>query len=139
MGGFAAVDYALACPTLFAFVGALSPSIDVPFRHFSLRRPGQWWKFRNIFGPVGSKERSNRNPFLLVQAANPKQIPYIYLTTGFQEPLLQPNRRFVGLLERHGFAYEFHTKPGGHDWSEWNSQIPRCFAALSRFVSQKTN
>jgi putative tributyrin esterase len=134
MGGFAAVDYAFMHPALFIFVGALSPSIDVPFRHFNLRRIGQWWKFRNIFGPTGSQERSDRNPFQLVRTANPKQTPYIYLTAGSEEPLLEPNRRFVAQLHRHGFAYEFHTKPGGHDWGEWNAQIPGCFAALSRFI-----
>ena len=135
MGGFAAVDYALMHPTLFAFAGALSPSIDVPFRRFNVRRIGQWWKFRNIFGPVGSKVRSDRNPFQLVRTVNPKQTPYLYLTAGEHEPLLEPNQRFVALLQRHGFAYEFHTKSGGHDWSEWNAEVPGCFSALSRFLS----
>lgn len=135
MGGFAAVDYALMHPTLFAFAGALSPSIDVPFRRFNIGRIGQWWKFRNIFGPTGSKERSDRNPFELVRTANPKETPYLYLTAGEQEPLLEPNQRFVALLQRHGFAYEFHISPGGHDWGDWNSQVPACFSALSRFIS----
>jgi len=46
------------------------------------------------------------------------------------EPLLIPNRRFAALLKNRSFAYEFHTKPGGHDWGEWNSQIPGCFESL---------
>ena len=139
MGGFAAVEYALSRPELFGFVGALSPSIDVPFRRFNFRRVGQWWKFRNIFGPVGSKERSERDPFQLVRTVNPGQTPYIYLTAGEQEALLEPNRRFVASLQRHGFAYEFHTKPGGHDWGDWNAQIPGCFKALSQHISQSSN
>jgi len=139
MGGFAAMDYALSQPQLFIFAGALSPSIDVPFRSFNVRRIGQWWKFRNIFGPTGSRERSERNPFHLVRTANPKQTPYLYLTAGEQEPLLEPNRRFVALLQRNGFAHEFHTKPGGHDWGEWNAQIPDCFSALSRYISPNPN
>lgn len=139
MGGFAAVDYALLHPELFVFVGALSPSIDVPFRRFNIRRIGQWWKFRNIFGAVGSKERSDRNPFQLVQTSNPKQAPYLYLTAGKQEPLLEPNRRFATLLEHHGFAYEFHTMPGGHDWGEWNAQIPGCFSTLLKYISPSPN
>jgi len=139
MGGFAAVDYAFMHPGLFIFAGALSPSIDVPFRQFNLLRIGQWWKFRTIFDPIGSQERSDRNPFQLVRTANPKQTPYLYLTAGSEEPLLEPNRRFVAQLHRHGFAYEFHSKPGGHDWGEWNSQIPGCFAALSKFIPQGTN
>lgn len=134
MGGFAAVKYALSRSELFCFVGALSPSIDVPFRHFNIRRVGQWWKFRTIFGPSGSKERSARNPSELILHADPEATPYIYLTAGEQEPLLQPNRQFVGRLGRRGFAYEFHTKPGGHDWNEWDAQLAGCFEKLFEIV-----
>jgi putative tributyrin esterase len=130
MGGFAAVDYALVHPDLFAFAAALSPAVDVPFRSFNIRRIGQWWKFRTIFGPAGSKERAARNPFELVQSANPSTTPYLYITAGESEPLLGPVRRFVARLSKRGFAYEFRAKPGGHDWGEWNSQLPGCFASL---------
>lgn len=132
MGGFAAVDYALVHPDLFIFAGALSPSVDVPFRAFNIRRVGQWLKFRRIFGPVGSKGRTARNPFDLVQSANPSATPYLYITAGDQEALLAPISRFVSRLKPRGFAYEFHTKPGDHDWGEWNSQLPGCFASLER-------
>jgi putative tributyrin esterase len=135
MGGFAAVDYAFMHPELFAFAGALSPSIDVPFRRFSIKRIGQWWKFRTIFGPAGSKERSDRNPFALARDANPKMMPFIYLTAGEQEPLLDPNRRFAALLKQRNFAYEFHTNPGGHAWGQWNTQIPGCFESLARTLN----
>jgi S-formylglutathione hydrolase FrmB len=130
MGGFAAVDYALVHPDLYAFTGALSPAIDVPFRRFNIRRIGQWWKFRNIFGPDGSKERAARNPFELVKTANPAATPYLYITAGEGEALNGPIRSFVSRLKQRGFAYEFHARPGGHDWGEWNSQIPGCFASL---------
>lgn len=138
MGGFAAVDYAFMRPELFGFVGALSPSIDVPFRRFNVKRIGQWWKFRTIFGPVGSKDRSDRNPFELVRSANQKMTPFIYLTVGEQEPLLEPNRRFVALLKQRGFEYEFHTLPGGHDWGQWNQQIPGCFESLENALKIET-
>lgn len=134
MGGFAAVKYALSRPELFCFVGALSPSIDVPFRHFNIRRVDQWWKFHTIFGPSGSNERSARDPSKLVLQADPKTTPYIYLTAGEQEPLLQPNRQFAARLRKRGFTYEFHTKPGGHDWSQWDTQLPGCFAKLFEII-----
>jgi putative tributyrin esterase len=134
MGGFAAIEYALSEPQLFDFAGALSPSIDVPFRRYSCRRIGQWWKFRTIFGPFGSQDRSSRDPSKLVWTADPAVTPFIYLTAGEQEPLLVPNRQFVLLLKRRGFAYEFHTKPGGHAWNQWNTQIPDCFASLAQHL-----
>ena len=47
---------------------------------------------------------------------------------------LAPNRRFAALLQSRGFAFEFHTKPGGHDWGEWDSQIPGCFESLHQWI-----
>ena len=135
MGGFAAIKLALSRPELFVFVGAISPSIDILHRRFSIRRTGEWWRIRTIFGPSGSKSRQSRDPFLLVQSANPAVTPYIYLTAGEQEPLLFPNRRFAAHLRERNFAYEFRTKPGGHDWGEWDSQIPGCFDSLFQHIA----
>lgn len=130
MGGLAAIKLALARPDLFAFAGAISPAIDVPSRRFSWRRWSQSMRFRTIFGPTGSETRKSSDPFLLVQAADPAKAPYLYITAGEQEPLLAPIRRFVQILKQRGYAFEFHTKPGGHDWGEWNSQVPGCFESL---------
>jgi putative tributyrin esterase len=130
MGGFGAVWMALRHPEMFAFAGGLSGALDVPERRFSLKRPGQWWQFRQIFGPMGSDERASRDPFVLVKSADAKVTPYLYLTAGQKEPLLDPNRRFAARLKERGFAHEFHVMPGGHDWGEWNAQIPGCFESL---------
>jgi putative tributyrin esterase len=132
MGGFAAVELGLTHPDRFVFAGAISPAIDAAERRFSWRRMQQWWKFRAIFGPFGSKERQARDPFVAVQSADPRAIPYLYLTAGESEPLLKPNQRFVERLKQRGLAYEFHTTPGRHDWAEWNVQIPGCFESLLR-------
>ena len=136
MGGFAAIDYALVHPDLFVFAGALSPTVDVPFRTFNIRRIGQWMRFRKIFGPAGSKQRTARDPFELVRTANPQATPYLYIASGEQEPLLAPIRLFASRLRLRGFAFEFHTKPGGHDWGQWNSQIPGCFASLQTRLAE---
>jgi putative tributyrin esterase len=130
MGGFGAITLALRHPETYAFAGGLSPALDVPERRFSPARPGQWWLFRGIFGPMGSIERGTRDPFQLIQTADPKAIPYLYLTVGEQEPLLEPNQRFASRLAQRHFPYEFRTSPGGHDWNEWNGQIPGCFERL---------
>ena len=130
MGGFAAVKLALTRPELFAFAGALSPAIDVPSRKFSLKRIEQWSRFRAIFGPSGSKLRQSSDPFFLVGSVNPAVTPYLYVTAGQQEALLEPNRRFAARIGQLHFSYEFHIRPGGHDWTEWNSQVPGCFDSL---------
>lgn len=136
MGGFAAVKLALTRPDLFAFAGAISPAIDVPSRGFSVRRWSQSMRFRTIFGPAGSETRLHSDPFILVKSADPAHTPYLYITAGEQEPLLPPIRGFVALLKARNYTYEFHTKPGGHDWNEWDTQIPGCFASLIAHIYQ---
>ena len=59
-------------------------------------------------------------------------MPYLYLTCGRQEGLLAPNREFAALLERYKIAHEFHDVPGGHDWNQWNTQLPALFESLRR-------
>jgi S-formylglutathione hydrolase FrmB len=136
MGGFAAVKLALTRPDLFAFVGAISPAIDVPSRHFSLIRWSQSMRFRTIFGSTGSEMRIHSDPFVLINTADPAKTSYIYITAGKQEPLLPPILRFVTLLNHRKYAFEFHTKPGGHDWSEWDSQVPGCLDSLLGHIHQ---
>ena len=130
MGGFAAIKIALMRPELFSFVGAFSPSIDITHRRFHLRRWGEWWRVRSIFGPWGSEARSSRDPPTLIKSADPAKVPYIYLTAGQNEPLLDPDRSFADRLRSLHFRHEFHTEPGGHDWGEWNRQMPGCFENL---------
>lgn len=142
MGGFAVVKIALTRPELFGFVGAFSPSIDVLHRRFNIRRWGQWSRIHTIFGPWGSESRASRDPFALVKSADPARTPYIYLTAGDNEPLLDPNERFAQRLRQSHFKFEFHTIPGGHDWKEWDSQIPGCFESLFQHIempAQKPN
>jgi S-formylglutathione hydrolase FrmB len=130
MGGYAAVKLALSRPELFVFAGAISPAVNVTERPFRLLRAAQWWKLRSVFGPWGSQARRDDDPFLLVQSATPAATPYIYLTAGEQEILFEPIGRFAALLKERAFSYEFHTKPGGHDRDQWQSQLPDCFESL---------
>lgn len=136
MGGYAAVKFALTRPDLFTFAGAISPAIDVPSRHFSLKRWSQSMRFRTIFGPEGSEIRIHSDPFVLVKTAQPAQTPYLYITAGKQESLLPPIIKFVALLKQRNYSYEFQTKPGGHDWNEWDNQVDGCFEDLLAHIHQ---
>lgn len=135
MGGFAAIKIALTRPELFSFVGAFSPSIDILRRRIYILRIGEWLRIRSIFGPWGSATRVSRDPFSLVKTSDPTKTPYIYMAAGNNEALLDPDRRFAGQLKDLHFNFEFHTKPGGHDWNEWDSQIPECFESLSQHIT----
>ncbi len=134
MGGFAAIKLALCRPELFAFVGAFSPAVEVTGRRFTLKRAGQWWRLRTIFGPWGSQTRNASDPFLLVRSADPAATAYLYITAGEREALMEPNVRFTALLREGHFPYEFHGTPGGHNWGEWNAQLHGCFESLIRHL-----
>lgn len=124
MGGFGAVVLALKHPDMFIFAGGLSPALDVPSRPFSIKRIGQYRQHSSIFGSWGSASRRANDPFVLVHSADPAQAPYLFLTCGDQEGLLPTNRRFASMLQARNFSYEFHAVAGGHDWNQWNRNVP---------------
>jgi S-formylglutathione hydrolase FrmB len=124
MGGFGAIVLALKHPDLFVFAGGLSSALDVPSRPFSMKRIGQYHQHSSIFGSWGSQSRRVSDPFVLVRSADPAQAPYLFLACGDQEGLLATNRRFATMLQSRHFRYEFHTVAGGHDWNQWNRNVP---------------
>ncbi len=132
MGGFGAVKLALRHPEKYHFVGALSAAIDVPRRPFTWRRLNQSRSYREMFGPDGSETRRANDPFRIAANVDPKSVPYFYLTCGRKEGLLAPNREFAALLDRYKIAHEFHDVTGGHDWNQWNAQLPGLFESLRR-------
>jgi len=138
MGGFGAIKIGLSHPDLFALAGALSPAIDVPRRPFSIKRIQQYWAHRAIFGAWGGDERSREDPFLLARSVDAAKAPYFFLSCGEGEGLLPANRQFAALLAERHLRYEFHVAPGGHDWTQWNRQLPSLFERLRRSVGRET-
>lgn len=136
MGGFGAVVLALKHPELFVFAGGLSSALDVPSRPFSIKRVGQYRQHRSIFGPWGSQSRRASDPFVLARSADPARTPYIFLTCGDQEGLLGANKRFAALLRQRQFAYEFHTAHGGHDWNQWDRNLPDLMKSVIDHLKQ---
>lgn len=134
MGGFAAVRLGLSHPELFVFAAGISPALDVPSRPFSVKRIQQWRYHKSIFGPWGGAVRHDSDPFVLARSANPAKAPYFFLTCGDQEGLLPSNRSFAALLEQRHFRYEFHIVRGGHDWNQWDQQLPRVFPSLFEHI-----
>lgn len=131
MGGYGAIKLALRDPQLFAFAGAMSPAIDVPSRHFSIKRWGQWREHRAIFGPWNGEAQHRNDPFVLVNTVDPKNMSYLFLTCGEQEGLLASNRKFSRLLAAHHFQFESEFGPGNHDWNQWNVLLPKLFQSLT--------
>ena len=136
MGGFGAVNLSLKHPDLFIFAAGISPAIDVPSRPFSIKRISQYRGHAAIFGPWGSQNRRDNDPFVLARAVRVDQMPYFYLTCGNQEGLLPANRKFAALLQQRHFQYEFHAGPGGHEWNQWNGRLDQVFESLREHLQQ---
>jgi putative tributyrin esterase len=131
MGGFGAVKLGLRHPELFAFAGGISPAIDVPSRPFSIKRLEQWRRHRAIFGPWGGVTQRNNDPFVVARSTDPAAAPYLFLSCGEQDGLLPSIREFAALLAERHFQHEFHTSPGGHNWTQWNVWLPMLFQSVS--------
>lgn len=135
MGGFGAVVLSFRHPELFAFAAGLSPALDVPRRRFSFKRIGQWREHRAIFGPTDGPARRSEDPYVLARNADPKQLPYFFLTCGDREGLLPANSGFAAELRRQHIAFEFHEVAGaGHDWTQWNGRVPEMMQELSEYI-----
>jgi putative tributyrin esterase len=134
MGGFGAMVLALKHPDVFVFAGGLSSALDVPERPFSIKRVGQWRAHKSIFGPWDSQSRRDSDPFVIARSIDPGRAPYVFLTCGDQEGLLAVNRKFAALLRERKFHYELHTVPGGHDWNQWNQQVPTLIDSLMKHL-----
>jgi len=137
-GGYGAITLALKHPELYAFAAGISAALDIPERRFSYRRPLQSLTERKNFGPVGSATRKENDPFVLVRSANPASAAYMMLTCGEQDSLIGVNRLFAERLKQKHYQYAVHMTPGGHDWSQWDEQIPIVFAQLNEQMKVKT-
>jgi len=138
-GGFGAAVIALRHPQLFSFAAGMSSAIDMAERSFRWRAPSASFGIRDTFGPMGSETRKTSDPYKLI-ASLQQPAPYFYLTCGQQESLLEPNQRFAARLKQLGLPSEFHAEPGGHNWDQWNRQLPGLETSLLqhlRLVQQK--
>lgn len=122
MGGYGAVKAGLSHPELYAFVGSFSGAFDIT-------RPGDVFHgeskpdVMSVFGPIGSSVRSANDIYALSARASTSASPYFWIACGTSDPWLEPNRELVRTLNARGLAYEYHERPGGHEWGFWQWAI----------------
>jgi S-formylglutathione hydrolase len=127
MGGYGAIKAGLKHPELYALAASFSGALDIT-------RPGDVFKGERkpdvmaIFGPAGSKARAANDVFALAAAADPATSPYFWIGCGTNDPWLEPNREMARALKTRGLAYEYHERPGGHEWTFWDWAIKSLLA-----------
>ena len=131
MGGYGAIKLALKYPDLFAFAGSLSGALNAG-QNLDVQRPEFRANLLAVFGPAGSRTRSENDVFLLLNSAHPARYPYLYLACGTSDYFLQTNREFVRQLSSRKIPYEYHETAGGHAWEYWDRAVQPLLRAMAR-------
>jgi|SRR5581483_1851370 len=124
MGGYGAVKFALKHPDFFAIAASFSGTFDAALG-LHIERPEFAPYLLAAFGPEGSQTRRDNDVFALSQGIGPSSAPYLYLSCGESDELLESNRRFAATLAERGFRHEYHEQPGAHDWIYWDKQVKK--------------
>ena len=123
MGGYGALRIALKRPGVFAAAGGFSSALGVTDPKFDDALTAYKDQLYKMFGPAESETRTANDILLIAGKAKPESAPALYLDCGTSDGLLPSNRELAAVLQKRGFAYEFHEVPGAHTWDYWNRRM----------------
>ena len=64
-----------------------------------------------------------------------KDLPYVYMDCGTQDPLFSSNRAFSEILLSRKIAHEYRELPGTHDWTYWDAQVQEVLKVAAQKLS----
>ena len=119
MGGYGALKEGLKQPQRFAVVGAFSATANAARRvRLDVKTPAI------AFGAADSETRKENDVMLLIGRSEPKSLPYIFVMTGFDDPVaLEDSRAFLNVAQLMRVQYEYHELPARHDWPFWQKSL----------------
>jgi putative tributyrin esterase len=123
MGGYGALKIALKHPATFAAAGGFSSALRATDPRFDDEMSAYTEQLYRIFGPPGSETRTANDIQAIAAKAPPETAPSLYLDCGTSDGFLDESRQLVAILQKRGFAYEYHEMPGAHTWDYWNRRI----------------
>lgn len=151
MGGLGAVKFGLTYPELFAFAAGFSGAYGVP--RIKTLPPGiemtpTVQNIINIYGPPDSNVHKMNDVHLLVERQSTQltagngnaALPYFYVACGesdAQQTVMPANPQFVEVLRKNKTSYEYHERPGVHDWKFWDAEIRVMLERLNDFIPIK--
>ncbi len=115
MGGYGALKEGLKRPQQFSVVGAFSATANAARRvRLDVKTPAI------AFGPADSPTRRDNDVFWMIGKSDPASLPYIFVMTGFDDPIaLEDSRDFLKLAQLMRVQYEYHELPARHEWPFW--------------------
>jgi S-formylglutathione hydrolase FrmB len=123
MGGYGALKIGLKHPGTFAAAGGFSSALGVSDPKFDDGLTAYKEQLYKIYGPAGSDTRAANDIQLIAGKAKPETAPALYLDCGTSDGLLDESRELAAILQKRGFAYEYHEVAGAHTWDYWNRRI----------------
>jgi len=131
MGGYGAIHTALAFPETFSACVALSSALRLyEFAAHEDTSVMPQAMIEDVFGDVTKLVDSDRNPEVQYRRlkASGAAIPRLYLACGTEDALVRANRQFRDFLKAEGADFAYDEGPGRHNWTFWNSYLPRGLA-----------
>ena len=127
MGGYGALKEGLKQPQRFAVVGAFSATANAARRvRLDVKTPAI------AFGAADSATRRENDVMLLMGRSEPKSLPYIFVMTGFDDPVaLEDSRAFLNVAQLMRVQYEYHELPARHDWPFWQKSLEAFLRVLA--------
>ncbi|MDH7568845.1 MAG: alpha/beta hydrolase family protein [Armatimonadota bacterium] len=120
MGGYGAMKLGLKYPERFGSVGAHSSAFNATRRSENDRLGPE---LRRIFGPPGSPQRAENDPYLLAEKLAAQALPELYFDCGVDDPLIADSRAFHAHLTQLGIPHLYQEFPGAHNWGYWDQHI----------------
>lgn len=148
MGGFGALSVSLRNRHLFGSVVALSPSIRTE-KQYMEEGPQKGWdnQWGRIFGGVGKNGNQcltsyykQHSPYhILSTLRNPDLKGFgIMLDIGDKEgTLCESNEELHRLLLERQIPHEWEVRSGGHDFTCWNTALPKAFRFINEYFNGK--
>lgn len=144
MGGYGSILLALKYPAKFFFAGGISPSMQFPAALEDSTIVARWSKssisnLRALFGERHAAFWDDQNVMFLAQRSNGPALPYIFISTGSQDGILEiagQAHELAGILRSRGASFEMHELPGKHDWSFWDQEVNVVLQRISAMSSK---
>lgn len=133
MGGFGAMKLALTYPERFNEVCSLSGSLRSMAVNASLIQSGRRQDLNLAFGSCDEETCKSNDIYYLIDklVKNNVAIPYINLSCGEQDGLLQYNKSFADFLEGKKVPHCFSVEQGDHSFTYWDKEIRKFFCKIA--------
>jgi len=131
MGGFGATFLGLKHHDMFAAIGSFSGALGAAHAELpalaadateEMKKARQY--YLALIGPLGSKERKDRDPFELAANIPLEDVPMLFIICGGEDDNQERTHEFLSLLAKRRIPYEYREiSPRWHDWKIWDEEI----------------